>query len=661
MINVKDVPYLFDIKETPLRSLPVRYNLEAEHVSDSISVINLEIPINIDVITEQQIMFRNHRYIIAETEVIKSTQRTRVVGESLYVEFNDKNVDILDMKSKTVAEIAQKILGGSGWDFGYADHDGKAHSFLEENQSALYLLRQLARISGLMLDFDTLNRKVNYVNTKGKDLDFIFRYKKNIQEIKKQTFLPKVTVIKPIGKGGLTIENVNDGLDYVEDFSWYTSLGLTIAEARKRFSKKHTWEDDRYIYAGNLMREAQLKLRELAHPQIAYETTVFHIGGDIEIDDYGFVVDDELGIKVKVKIVRLVEYDDKQKNVVELNYMVPGAETTGSTSTGGSESTSSLMISRNETEITVSDYEVTLLEMNITAFNSTNAQVGLNIVGEASQQSLLEGYFRLNANKNREIKQVLMKGYNTIGFPFIMEQIQEGSHTLSFILKNNTGNFKVKKNEAEMFIVAENLLGGLSTKLPRANVLEEVKFIPPIHVIDQVSFTTQRPITIDVGEEVEFIDYIDVVDRVKPAIINRGSLTPEMLSNDKPDPFYIYADTSDADHQPYLAMDKWMTTYWQSTSENSRLTIDLGDEKQADYYVLVMEDVEVSWQLVASNDEVDWITLDENSYDFAEKEEVRFDVDEADNYRYYRLVFDNDEPLRVYEYDLLSEVLLANE
>src|SRR5699024_11932006 len=109
---------------------------------------------------------------------------------------------------------------------------------------------------------------------------------------------------------------------YVEDFSWYESLGYTTAEARKQFNKTHTFEDERFVYAGNLMREAERRLMTLSHPQIAYDIDVAYLERDVKIGDTGFVDDEELDIKVNVKIVRMIEYEDINDNTIELNYLV---------------------------------------------------------------------------------------------------------------------------------------------------------------------------------------------------------------------------------------------------------------------------------------------------------------------------------------------------
>src|SRR5690625_4021447 len=306
MIHVRDVPYLLDLDGTPLKALNKREHLEIEHVDNESSIMTLIYDIDELFITEQQIIYRNNRYIISEIEQQKSSRTTTLTAEIAYLELADKNV-VINATDEVLEIIAQKALNGSKWTVGRVEDLTTKHNINQSDVSCLSVLRLLARISDLKLEFDTINFKVNFLKDNVNNLGFLFRYRKNLTDITKTTYMPKATTLIPFGKGGLTIESVNDGRRSVEDFSWYQSLGYTITEARRLFNKVHTFSDERFVYAGNLKREAERRLRTLSHPQIAYEVAVAFLDRDVNVGDYGFVDDEELGIKVNVKIVRLIE------------------------------------------------------------------------------------------------------------------------------------------------------------------------------------------------------------------------------------------------------------------------------------------------------------------------------------------------------------------
>lgn len=518
MISVRDVPYLLDLDGTPLKALNKREHLEIEHVDNESSIMTLIYDMEETLITEQQIIYRNNRYIISEIAQTKSSKNSTITAEIAYLELADKNVTVI-AEDELLEIIAQKALNGTAWEIGIVEDMTTKHNINQSDVSSLSVLRLLARLADLKLVFDTINFKVHFLKDTANDVGFLFRYRKNLADITKTTFAPKATTLIPFGKGGLTIESVNNGRRYVEDFSWYESLGYTKSEARRLFNKVHTFSDERFVYAGNLMREAERRLRTLAHPQIAYEVAVAYLDRDINIGDYGYVIDEELGIKVNVKVVRLIEYEDVNDNQIELNYLIPGLADVQENlaETSMHESALQTVLVQNESSFNGDNNFKLLLSMTITNYASTHAQLGLAIVGQASTNALLEMYLDIDGRiHDFSVKQVVQPGYNTIALPMILTQIQEGSHLLNVFLKVSDGTFTIDRHDAQMFVQAENLQGGLATTLPSANVVEEVEFtVTNINVTDNVVAKTQVPITINVIEQVEFISAIEVTDEVE--------------------------------------------------------------------------------------------------------------------------------------------------
>lgn len=489
MIPVKKILYLFDLNGKPLRALKTVYDLEVEYVSEDIDTMTFKLPIEEKIIPEQEILYKNNKYIVKEIEDVKSESKTAIMAHSLSTELNGEMVPHIEVEGSFLADTLERILARTSWEVGHLDYDDKQYFLSEENKSALFLLRLLSKISELQIEFDTINRKVNMKGKLGKDLDFIFRYRKNIKEIKKRTTSPKATILYPIGRGGLGIQSVNDGIPYVEDFSWYESLGISLREAKKKYRKAYEWKDERYINAGNLMRAGQERLRFLSHPQIAYEVETSFLDREVGIGDYGYIVDEEIGIKVKVRVVRLVERDNENNNLIEFNYLIPTLELSDSTSdsTSGTAGKDEVVLVKNREDFSTEISYNPLIELSFTSFAPTNAFLGVLIVGQASTSMLLEGMYTLNGERiGSPIKQRLSEGWHTLSYNFIITQLQEGSKELNLMLRSDTGQFTVLNGEAELFIRAENLLGGVTSTLPRASKIDEV-YIPntkPFNIID---------------------------------------------------------------------------------------------------------------------------------------------------------------------------------
>lgn len=520
--KIENLPLLLSITGNVVGFLKRIENPSIEKVLHDVNVLKFVLPNDLTIEAEQEIIYKNSRYKVSKVVQSRAGRKiTEVEAISAFIELNDKLAKKIEFVGLSLEVAANKILAGTGWTVGSVPADGQTHSMSEENQTVHYLVRLLATLAGYEVDFDTVNKKVNFVEKIGKETSFIFRYRKNIKEINKTVAPVQATVIYPYGRGGLTIGSVNNGQEYLEDYSWYTDLGVPLAEAKKRFRKEYVWEDERFIYAGTLMRAAQDKLRELSRPQIAYEISVIDIdAGDLDIGDYCWVIDEELGIRLKVRVVRLELYPGQEwNNKIEFNYLIPGLMDSETYVGSSTTSESDMAIVTNESDISVGTNYTAALEMSFSTYAPTNMQVGLVLVGTASTDLTLDGYFDIAGQKvGVPIRQKVFAGSNIISVTFLLTQIQEGSDFLRLFLKTNTGTFTVSKNESQLYIIGRNLLGGVSAELPRANVVEEVTYPNALNVSENKLVTKQTPIKRTINENVTYSS-LDVIENVNVTLI----------------------------------------------------------------------------------------------------------------------------------------------
>ncbi|EJL44031.1 phage tail protein [Brevibacillus agri] len=511
--NIGDYIRLYGLDGSSKGFLKEAYNIEIDRVLHDVDILTFSVPALVSLQTEQEVMYRNKRYIVTKVESVRQAdgKATLVECSSAFIELNNKTVKKLEFQNLATQAGLERILNGTGWTVGTVEtNDGLLHAMSEENQTALWLVREFARVTGYEVEFDTINRRVSYVTAVGSDTDFTFRYRKNIKAIKRTVTLPVATVIYPQGRGGLTIASVNAGREYLEDYSWYTEQGITIDEARRKFRKEYVWKDERFIYAGTLMRAGQEELRKLSRPQIAYETKVADLNaGKLDIGDYATVIDEELGIKLKVRVVKLKQYPGHEwDNEIELNYLIPGlsdsSQDSGSTSVSGGEQ---MVLVKNQTAATLNSSYQNLLQLSLTAYVSTNLQAGLLLIGQASTSTVLRAYLTFNgARIGPEIKQAV-NGFATIGVPLLLAQIPEGSGFLNLYVKVDAGTFTIAIDEASLFIKGENLFGGMSATLPKADIVEEVAFTPM--GVPEYKFTELKvPIPTSYSENVSFVSLI---------------------------------------------------------------------------------------------------------------------------------------------------------
>src|SRR5699024_11864578 len=134
---------------------------------------------------------------------------TIITAEINYLELADVNISVNEIDAVLQA-LANKLLKDTGWTVGRVDDTQTKHNITQNDVSVLSVLRLMARISETKLVFDTINKTVNYIEVDSNNLGFLFRYQKNLEDIKKTTYKPRATTLIPYGKGGLTIESVNN-------------------------------------------------------------------------------------------------------------------------------------------------------------------------------------------------------------------------------------------------------------------------------------------------------------------------------------------------------------------------------------------------------------------------------------------------------------------
>lgn len=496
MSKVEDVVYLLAMDGTPLRVLPNDTDTQVESVLGAQSVLSTTVDFATDVKTEMQLVWRNNRYIITDVEYSRQSGRRvlKIEAESVFMELSNAFADIEQVDS-SVNEIMRALLRDTRWTVGKVDTAlGGDHSmtFKDRDSSVLAALRLLERFTdgALKLQFDTLNFKVHMVDARDLEYDVLFAYGRNTESVTKQEFAPKATRIIPKGNGDLGIENVtDDGVDYVENYDYYIAQGYTLEEARKLFTKVTEFTDERYLLAGNLMREAQRRLETLAFPQVTYSTTIAYIDQPVSVGVTGYVQDEEMGIRVKAEIVRIIEKKDSSESEVELNYLIPG---TGDLQEARTESSAGAKVALNRLQkkfTSSTDMYFPVIELQITNIGAANLNAGFNLQIEASSDTgvIFDGYFDIDGARTGHIVKQSLGKFASVGFPFVITDIMEGSHIIRLMAKSEGGTFTVDKNRAELYVESETLMSGHAPSIPVINVTEEVEFIPAMFVDEDVT------------------------------------------------------------------------------------------------------------------------------------------------------------------------------
>jgi len=228
-----------------------------------------------------------------------------------------RSVEVL---SSTARQALTAVLNGTGWSVGTVTvPDTEVHDLETEKDSVVQGVQKVRELWGGDLDFDTINRRVHLYaeGDYGADTGMQFRYRKNNRQIKRSIKWLPVNRLYVYGKDDLTIVTVNNGLEYLEDFTYTRqALGLgpsdPIPQAAIREGKVTNQDIDD---PAELLAWGQKQLADLREPKASYTVSVVDLrtltGHGHEIFDLGdwiTALDEDLNINVKARIVKYV-YD----------------------------------------------------------------------------------------------------------------------------------------------------------------------------------------------------------------------------------------------------------------------------------------------------------------------------------------------------------------
>lgn len=196
--------------------------------------------------------------------------------------------------------VLDALLYGTGWTTGTCDVEGVFD--FETDQLDIYEnLLKVQQIWGGILIFDSINKVVHHRNEtlflpyNGYEV----KYEKNMQSLERIYNNKIITKLCPLGEGGLNIKEINDGSEWITDFS-YTP---TVLEGI---------ENNPDIYdASQLKRWGERKLKDLCKPrkeltvqavllsQIpGYELETVALNDIVEVIDYAGIEGDREQLRV---------------------------------------------------------------------------------------------------------------------------------------------------------------------------------------------------------------------------------------------------------------------------------------------------------------------------------------------------------------------------
>ena len=296
---------------TNLKDYKIEYLLSGEDSLEfSLSIADE----NIHLVKEEgYVRTRYNEYVI---KAIDPTQELKRYSCIVNIEdIKGKSIANFDTSNNNITDTIRLAIAGTGWIL--ADNNiTKRRTVRLTNTNALEVLREVRKVFRVDFRYDAINKIIYVYEQFGEDRGVYFSDELNLKSftIPSDTY-DYATILYAYGKDGLTIADVNNGKEYIENFQ-YSNKRIEVI-----------WEDNRYTDINSLKEDAEAKLDELSKPKRSYQASISDLAK--QSDDYKFL-DFFLGDTItllskqekfrdKQRIVKYIQYpDDPSNNTCEL-------------------------------------------------------------------------------------------------------------------------------------------------------------------------------------------------------------------------------------------------------------------------------------------------------------------------------------------------------
>lgn len=224
------------------------------------------------------------------------------------------------VKNCTAEEAVNYALTDTGWTCSCTIPTDRLRNISMTKVNSYEVLEKIQEAFICEMEFDTFNKVVKVCEQVGSDKGAYFLEGLNLKELTDSgDTYDYATIIIPIGADELSIESVNNGNNYLENYQ-YSSKKKSII-----------WEDSSYTDPQALMDDAKYKLNEISKPKRSFRAQTIDLARmskkysalEYSVGDVVTVVSGSSGIREKQRITKTVEYlENPAKNTCDISNTV---------------------------------------------------------------------------------------------------------------------------------------------------------------------------------------------------------------------------------------------------------------------------------------------------------------------------------------------------
>lgn len=226
-------------------------------------------------------------------------------GEKEPVEFNADRPEV----------PMRHALQGTSWSVGTVEVT-TLRTWLCEEKNALSILRMVQNIHGGDLVFDNGTKTVHLLTFNGRESGALFAYRKNLNSIKRVVDTRSlITRLYAYGREGMTFALINNGKEYVEDFTYSNEVRISTLDL-SNFTNPY-----------QMLEFTKMRLAEYAKPRVSYVLSAMDLSvltgyehEQWELGDIVTVDDRDLDMTIQTRIIRRqYNLQEPWKTVLELS------------------------------------------------------------------------------------------------------------------------------------------------------------------------------------------------------------------------------------------------------------------------------------------------------------------------------------------------------
>ena len=246
------------------------------------------------------------RFVIKEIEEHSDGSAT-VIAQLDVEALEGKAIRKFESVEQTIKAALQLAFAGTGWTI-ESSTVTKKRTLRMTQVSALAVLKQALKTYRCEILINSKNSSISIYPLIGENKGAYFKDNLNLTELTvKRSSYDFYTEIEPYGKDGVDIKSVNNGVEYLTNYSYSTK------------SKRFIWKDERYTVLENLKEDAQAKLDDMAKPYVSYAGSVIDLAKessrydvlDYSLGDSVVLIDSATMTKEQQRIVGLKVYPEE--------------------------------------------------------------------------------------------------------------------------------------------------------------------------------------------------------------------------------------------------------------------------------------------------------------------------------------------------------------